>query len=232
MEQEIIGLKGLNSANRTSGKAIAKIIERLNEIEAIFQGMDAADYEALKDTAEMKAAVENLFTTKQDKLVSGTNIKTINGKSILGIGNLGIHDVFVAEYGVTPYADVLAAYTEGKTIIVKNEDFTTQNNPCNYYQLVFAYYIPDGNYGHTYVFTFISYDDAAATVGGIKRFYLQPYEDSTYSTIERLALEDSSNKTNDIANNDTDTTKYPSCKGVADYVSDIVGNINTILETI
>lgn len=47
-----------------------------------------------------------------------------------------------------------------------------------------------------------------------------------------LTLENSSNKTNDIANNDTDTTKYPSCKGVADYVSGIVGNINSILETI
>ena len=33
-----------------------------------------------------------------------------------------------------------------------------------------------------------------------------------------LTLEDSSNKTNDIAGNSSNTTKYPSCKGVADYV--------------
>lgn len=35
-----------------------------------------------------------------------------------------------------------------------------------------------------------------------------------------LTLEDSSNKTNDIASNSSNTTKYPSCKGVVDYVAD------------
>ena len=35
-----------------------------------------------------------------------------------------------------------------------------------------------------------------------------------------LTLEDFSNKTNDIASNSSNTTKYPSCKGVVDYVAD------------
>ena len=37
-----------------------------------------------------KTAFSNLKNNKQDKLVSGTNIKTINGNSILGSGNIEI----------------------------------------------------------------------------------------------------------------------------------------------
>lgn len=37
-----------------------------------------------------KTAVDSLLNNKQDSLVSGTNIKTINGESILGEGNLDI----------------------------------------------------------------------------------------------------------------------------------------------
>lgn len=37
-----------------------------------------------------KTAVDSLLSNKQDSLVSGTNIKTINGESILGEGNLDI----------------------------------------------------------------------------------------------------------------------------------------------
>ena len=41
---------------------LAGLLSRMAEIEAIFQGMDAADYEALKDTAEVKAGLANLET--------------------------------------------------------------------------------------------------------------------------------------------------------------------------
>ena len=37
-----------------------------------------------------KNAINNKLTKKQDKLVSGTNIKTINGNSLLGSGNMEI----------------------------------------------------------------------------------------------------------------------------------------------
>lgn len=59
-------------------------------------------------------------TSRQAVLVSGTNIKTINNESILGSGNINISagssDVFIAEYGVTTYADILAAYEAGKAV--------------------------------------------------------------------------------------------------------------------
>lgn len=59
------------------------------------------------------------ISTKQDTLVSGTNIKTINNTSLLGSGNIDTSEVFVAEYGVTSYADVLTAYNAGKSIFAK-----------------------------------------------------------------------------------------------------------------
>lgn len=40
--------------------------------------------------AKVKAYVTNALTSKQDTLVSGTNIKTINNESILGSGNITI----------------------------------------------------------------------------------------------------------------------------------------------
>lgn len=62
---------------------------------------------------------------KQDALVSGTNIKTINGNSLLGSGNLivggsqPVQEIFIAEYGVTTHADVLSAYNDNKAIFLK-----------------------------------------------------------------------------------------------------------------
>ncbi len=42
-------------------------------------------------SAEDKTKLDNLENSKQDSLISGTNIKTINGQSILGSGNLTIN---------------------------------------------------------------------------------------------------------------------------------------------
>lgn len=39
---------------------------------------------------EARASINELATSKQDKLISGTNIKTINSQSILGSGNISI----------------------------------------------------------------------------------------------------------------------------------------------
>ena len=47
---------------------------------------------------------------KQDILVSGTNIKTINGTSILGSGNVATGSSIFLEYGVSSELDVAEAY--------------------------------------------------------------------------------------------------------------------------
>lgn len=58
-------------------------------------------------------------STKQDTLVSGTNIKTINDESILGDGNIEIKsrdNVFLAKYGETTRQEIVDAYNEGKIV--------------------------------------------------------------------------------------------------------------------
>ena len=42
------------------------------------------------DIAESKEDLNNQLANKQDKLISGTNIKTINGTSLLGSGDIVI----------------------------------------------------------------------------------------------------------------------------------------------
>lgn len=41
--------------------------------------------------------IKSLVSEKQDKLISGTNIKTINNKSILGSGNIAINDSRISQ---------------------------------------------------------------------------------------------------------------------------------------
>ena len=61
------------------------------------------------------------WNSKQNALVSGTNIKTINNESILGSGNIAFpaEKVFIAEYGVTTLREVQQAYQNGLVILVK-----------------------------------------------------------------------------------------------------------------
>lgn len=60
--------------------------------------------------------------TIQNKLVSGTNIKTINNQSVLGEGNINIEggggDVFVATINETQANELLSAYYQNKIIVV------------------------------------------------------------------------------------------------------------------
>lgn len=45
-------------------------------------------------------------------------------------------------------------------------------------------------------------------------------------------VESNDNKAQTISGNEEDTTKYPSCKAVADLVGTAIGDIETILATI
>lgn len=118
--------------------------------------------------------------------------------------------LFIAEYGVTTYADIRAALNAGK--------------------------IPVINYnGRLYVF---SYDNVSGDTGNLyfnsshnRNYFIRVSTASAYFASSYI-FEETSNKTDDISANKTSTTKYPSTKGVADYVNDIVGDINTILDDI
>ena len=88
----------------------------------------------------------------QPTLVSGTNIKTINNNSILGSGNIDIQSgssIFVAEYGVTTYADVSNAYNNGATLLCERYiDGVTYLLPLfGRYEEGYSFYFGSGNSG-------------------------------------------------------------------------------------
>lgn len=60
-------------------------IKTFNEVIAFLDGIQDT-----KDLSSIIASIEQQIAGKQDKLVSGTNIKTINGQSLLGSGNITI----------------------------------------------------------------------------------------------------------------------------------------------
>ena len=60
------------------------------------------------DNAYTKAEIDALLDAKQDALVSGTNIKTVNGNSLMGAGNLAVGIDF--EVGVEKW---YGTYTDG-----------------------------------------------------------------------------------------------------------------------
>ena len=67
-----------------------------------------------------KAQLDTLLAQKQDNLISGTNIRTINGKSILGAGNLDVKDLFLVLYGATQFSAIVEAYIHGKFLYSMN----------------------------------------------------------------------------------------------------------------
>lgn len=67
---------------------------------------------------------------KQDKLVAGVNIKTVNNQSLLGPGNITIQggsggggtSTFIIEYAATPGASIIAAFESQQDLILKYQD--------------------------------------------------------------------------------------------------------------
>lgn len=75
---------------------ISGLATKIEVTEGLASKLDTATYNSEKAGFETKANAANTYATKdemaskQDTLVSGTNIKTINGNSILGEGNIEI----------------------------------------------------------------------------------------------------------------------------------------------
>ena len=84
--------------------------------------LDASSLEPYYTSAQTDTAIDNAVSGKQDTLVSGVNIKTINNESLLGSGNIVIQggsgggsniiELTQAEY------DALTAYTEDALYVI------------------------------------------------------------------------------------------------------------------
>lgn len=95
--QEISGKVMNNVLNHMVDDTEAKITELEERIENLpsggggGEGGGGADLtEVNKKIADLTEETERLDSDKQDTLVSGSNIKTINGQSVLGMGNINI----------------------------------------------------------------------------------------------------------------------------------------------
>ena len=96
--------------------------DTISDLETIRSGaaLGATALQTVPDTYALKSEIPDI-TTKQDTLVSGTNIKTINGTSLLGSGNIEV----AANVDLSSYAtkeelnakqDTLVSGTNIKTI--------------------------------------------------------------------------------------------------------------------
>lgn len=66
-------------------------------------------------------AIDSLEIRKQDNLISGVNLKTVNGQSLLGSGNIDVYtlDFYDGEYEVTPKVTEQILETKSK-VMIKN----------------------------------------------------------------------------------------------------------------
>ena len=194
----------------------------------------------------------NLIKAKQDTLVSGTNIKTINNQSLLGSGNITISggggsatDVQINSTSITSngVADLKA---EG-TYNASTNKLVTKNYVAN--QL--ANYLPqDSNNGDYYLYVepFIQGDTAQ---GLLMQAFSDTGSGDDIANIEMKAYLDSEDEINKasiymytqnggsitIDENGTTITGVVAPTNNSDavnkkYVDDIVGNINTLLSAI
>ena len=77
-------------SNVSTSKANKADVYTKQEVDDKFTNAQSQINQISTDTAATNAEVQTLKTDKQDTLVSGTNIKTINGQSLLGEGNIEI----------------------------------------------------------------------------------------------------------------------------------------------
>ena len=86
--QQITGNGNIELATKTELATKQDVISDLDSIRS-GAALGATALQSVPDTYALKSEIPDI-TTKQDKLVSGTNIKTINGNSLLGSGNIEI----------------------------------------------------------------------------------------------------------------------------------------------
>ena len=94
----------------------------------------------------LSSANWSTFNGKQAALVSGTNIKTINGNSLLGSGNLTIGPSLMG------WSGILGTPTTGTAVTICHSLLIPANtlNTNNILQLVFRMYRQSGNLGQMY----------------------------------------------------------------------------------
>lgn len=195
-----------------------------------------ADTATTYTKSETDNAITAATSTKQDTLVSGTNIKTINGETLLGEGNITIQGGGGTSITIDPSLDT------GSTNAVANSAITTaidsKQNVLNtgYYGGVSTSYISsgEGTWEFASLKKFVNSGNTA-TQNGDDRVYFTRINDKklvsawnpNYIPLPNLSLVETSAITTSISSSSTDS-QVPSAKALYD----IVGNIETLLSKI
>ena len=118
IEQFIAATKSLDNialtAERNSEGVTISITDKDNST-SVYNVFDGSDYVLTDDDKQEIATVvasdlSNKLDSKQDKLIAGKNIKTVNGESLLGEGNLAISNgaKLIGEATTTEMVSVVA----------------------------------------------------------------------------------------------------------------------------
>jgi len=196
---------------------------------------DSPAYIQHKPTIYTQAETNALLAGKQNELVSGENIKTINGQSIVGSGNVEIPTGLTTAYQVvdagllyldqtetyyevpaTVYTALKAVWDAGKAPVLKG----SLNSHTTGFSL-----IPTSEDGSTFYCFFHAYNP----MQGGNRWHLSgtirstggqlyPEEEQKPITVDQSVIEGSQNPV--------------SGGGVKTYVDGVVGDIDTILDEI
>ena len=112
-------------SNVSTSKANKADVYTKQEIDNKFTNTQTQINQISTDTAATNAEVQTLKTDKQDTLVSGTNIKTINGQSLLGEGNIEIQQ---SELPIAS-ADTLGGVKVGTGLSINESGVLSANSP-------------------------------------------------------------------------------------------------------
>lgn len=114
-----------NVSTEVGQKANKTDVYTKQEVDNKFTNTQSQIDQISTDTASINAEVQTLKTDKQDTLVSGTNIKTINGQSLLGEGNIEIQQ---SELPIAS-ADTLGGVKVGTGLSINPEGVLSANAP-------------------------------------------------------------------------------------------------------
>ena len=128
-----IGTVGLATTNQTIKGGINEVNSRIDTLNSRVDNIannSGGSSGGSIDTSSFatKTELNTNLSQKQDKLVSGTNIKTINGQSLLGNGNIEITGGSTEGPGTeTIETDALSLMTYGKAVEQNSEQGTVGN---------------------------------------------------------------------------------------------------------
>lgn len=117
-----------------------------------------------------KTTIDSSLSSKQDSLVSGTNIKTINNESILGSGNITISDVSVNDsYSTSTTEPYSANYVNSlNTYSTTERRIGTWKDGKPLYRITLEYSVSTGSSSHSV--SSLNIDNIAKQTHQIKRY--------------------------------------------------------------